>query len=249
MSCRDLNHALQLVTRFLNIIHNLGSFEISVEDEELRVRWNQRLPAGDSSRHVTESVMVGVRVFAERLAERSLPIRSFSFVHSCREDLSELKRHFGPNLIFDASHNEVACDAQVLDWPVVGADESLFPVLKEHAERLLVLRSVQGGIVDEVRKALNTVLASGNVKLQQIAKRLAMHPRTLQRRLNDAETSFQEVLDGLRQDLAKHYLYESEVSLGEIAFLLGYHDQSSFNRAFKDWFQVSPSAFRAEKSR
>ena len=80
--------------------------------------------------------------------------------------------------------------------------------------------------------------------LKQVAERLEVHPRTLQRRLNEVDSSFQDILETVRKDMAKRYLADHSMSLAEVAFLLGYHDQSSFNRAFKEWTGESPSGFR-----
>ena len=99
-------------------------------------------------------------------------------------------------------------------------------------------------MVEDVRRALSQLLSTGDVKIKHVADTLGIHPRTLQRRLKDAESSFQDILETLRQDMAKHYLKDATVSLGEVAFLLGYHEQSSFNRAFKEWTGTSPSNFR-----
>jgi AraC-like DNA-binding protein len=81
--------------------------------------------------------------------------------------------------------------------------------------------------------------------IERIARRLAMTPRTLQRRLRQEETSFAAVLEELRRDMAPSLLREGRMSVSEVAFLLGYEDPSSFQRAFRRWFGVSPRAFRA----
>ena len=88
------------------------------------------------------------------------------------------------------------------------------------------------------------MLPTGDVKLKQVAERLEVHPRTLQRRLNEVDSSFQDILETVRKDMAKRYLADHSMSLAEVAFLFGYHDQSSFNRAFKEWTGESPSGFR-----
>lgn len=244
MSCSTLRHALAQVTRYEEIIHNLGHFTLQVDQESMTLHWANALLDAAANRHVTESVLTGLRIFAERLVERPIPIQSISLTHPRPNNIDELTRVFGSNITFNASVNTVECNAEVLEWPVAQADASLFPVLKQHAERLLALRSEAPSIVDDVRRALSSLLSSGDVKLKHVAEKLKMHPRTLQRRLNDAHTSFAQVLEELRQGMAEHYLADISVSLGEVAFLLGYHDQSSFNRAFKEWKGVSPSGYR-----
>ena len=187
--------------------------------------------------------MAGVRVFAERLVARAIPVRALTFTHSSPGKTDEHQRLLGERVVFGAATNSVTCDRAILDWEVPNADASLFPLLQQHAERLLAQRSDDSpSVVEDVRRALSEMLPTGDVKLKQVAERLA-HPRTLQRRLNEVDSSFQDILETVRKDMAKRYLADHSMSLAEVAFL-GYHDQSSFNRAFKEWTGESPSGFR-----
>ena len=245
MSCRNLSHAISQVTRYESIIHNLGTFSLELSEDTMTMTWSSALPDTAAARHVTESVMSGVRVFAERLVAREIPVRQVTFTHPAPDNREEHGRLLGENVVFSAPTNSVTCDRAILEWEVPNADASLFPLLKEHAERLLAQRSEDSpSIVEDVRKALSSMLSTGDVKLKQVAERLDMHPRTLQRRLNDVDSSFQDILETVRKDMAKRYLADHSMSLAEVAFLLGYHDQSSFNRAFKEWTGESPSGFR-----
>ena len=248
MSCRNLSHAIGQVTRYESIIHNLGHFSLDLTDDAMTLTWTSALSDSTASRHVTESVMAGVRVFAERLVARAIPVRALTFTHGSPGKTDEHQRLLGERVIFDAATNSVTCDRTILDWEVPNADASLFPLLQQHAERLLAQRSDDSpSVVEDVRRALSEMLPTGDVKLKQVAERLEVHPRTLQRRLNEVDSSFQDILETVRKDMAKRYLADHSMSLAEVAFLLGYHDQSSFNRAFKEWTGESPSSFR-EKS-
>ncbi len=245
MSCRTLSHAISQVTRYESIIHNLGHFGLEIREDQMVLTWTSALPDTSVSRHVTESVMVGVRVFAERLVARTIPVRRLTFTHSAPPNIAEHIRLLSENVDFDAPTNSVTCGREILDWEVPNADASLFPLLKEHAEKLLSERSQNSpSVVEDVRRALSSMLSTGDVKIKQVAERLEIHPRTLQRRLNDVGSSFQDILEGVRKDMAHRYLADPTMSLAEVAFLLGYHDQSSFNRAFKGWTGKSPSSVR-----
>jgi AraC-like DNA-binding protein len=83
--------------------------------------------------------------------------------------------------------------------------------------------------------------------LPDVAEQLGQTTRTLQRKLKEAGSSFQEVLDQTRRELAEHYLAQAELSITDIAYMLGFQEQSSFNHAFKDWTGVNPGAFRAQR--
>ena len=98
---------------------------------------------------------------------------------------------------------------------------------------------------ERVRACLNEILAGGQYSIVEVANRLAISRRTLQRRLNEENTSFQEVLDNLRKDLAYHYLINSNYTHEQIAFLLGYAEVTSFFRAFRAWTGHTPQHIRS----
>ncbi len=102
----------------------------------------------------------------------------------------------------------------------------------------------QGNIINRVKAAVVDQMPSGNVTDQAIAKALHMGVRALQRKLQDAGTTFKTLLDGTRRELACQYIRDSRLNLNEISFLLGFAEVSSFSRAFKRWTGESPSVFR-----
>jgi AraC-like DNA-binding protein len=97
---------------------------------------------------------------------------------------------------------------------------------------------------ERVRGVLLEKLPAGEASVQGVARALAVSPRTLQRRLGAEGTSYQAVLDRVREDLARHYLADARMGVGTIAFLLGYQDQSSFYRAFSSWTGQTPERAR-----
>ena len=153
-------------------------------------------------------------------------------------------------MAFGATHNCARFDAALLALPVPNADVGLYPVLQQHAEQLLQKKlRVQGeaGIVARVRASIASHLAQDRAGLPLIAQDLNLSQRTLQRKLSDANTSFQLVLDQTRREMAQGYLRQPDLSLVDIAFLLGYQDQSAFNHAFKEWTGDSPGSYREKR--
>lgn len=103
------------------------------------------------------------------------------------------------------------------------------------------------GMVERVRSTLLETLPAGEVSMQAVSRKLAVSTRTLQRRLQDEGTTFQQTLDALRDSLAHHYLHNTEMSSAEISFLLGFEDSNSFARAFQAWTGKTPQTVRSEK--
>jgi len=245
LSCRDLGQAFAQTLRYESLAHDLGRSELGVQDGTAVYQWHSHFP--HASRHLAESVFAGVRVFGDWLAGTPLPAAPVAFTHAAPADVSEHHRLFGPDVEFGASTNCARFDAALLAMPVPNADVGLYPVLQQHAEQLLQKKlRVQGeaGIVARVRHSIASHLAQDRASLALIAQDLNLSPRTLQRKLSDASSSFQQVLDQTRQELAQDYLLRPDLSLTDIAFLLGYQDQSAFNHAFREWAGESPGNYR-----
>jgi AraC-like DNA-binding protein len=103
---------------------------------------------------------------------------------------------------------------------------------------------IEASMQERVRSALSEMLPAGQSSIEDAANRLAMSKRTLQRRLLEESSSYQEVLNDTRRELAHYYLSRSSASLVEIAYLLGFQDGNSFIRAFRGWTGQTPGEYR-----
>lgn len=102
------------------------------------------------------------------------------------------------------------------------------------------------GMAERVRGTLLETLPAGEASMRAVCRRLGVSSRTLQRRLRDEGTTFQQTLDTLRDSLARHYLRNTALSGAEISFLLGFEDANSFARAFQAWTGKTPQAVRLD---
>jgi AraC-like DNA-binding protein len=137
---------------------------------------------------------------------------------------------------------------ETLVLPLVTEDrhllETLRPICDEAAkERGTATGSLRAAVENEAQK----LLSHGKAKRHRVAKSLGHSDRTLTRKLMDEGTTYEQVLDQLRQSLARQYIKEQSVSLSQIAWLLGYERSTSFNHAFRRWTGRSPSVVRSEK--
>jgi len=243
LACRDIGQALEQTMRYEALAHDLGRSQVTVSGATARYEWISHYPT--ASRHLVESVFAGIQTFGRWLAGGVLPVAQVSFAHAGDAGMDEYERVFGSRPVFDAPANCGEFDAALLALPVPNADISLYPVLQQHAERLLGQREPGApAIVAQVRAAIIRNLAHDRVRLASIAQELDLSPRTLQRKLSEAGASFQGVLDGARYALAQDYLRQPGLSLADIAFLLGYQEQSAFTHAFKEWSGTNPGAWR-----
>jgi AraC-like DNA-binding protein len=250
LSCRDFGQALQQTLRFEGLAHDLGRSTLHVDGALAEYRWQPNNTG--ASRHLVESVFAGIRVFGNWLAGTPLPPAPISFTHPAPDDCGEHARIFGASVTFGSACNSASFDAGLLAWPVPNADVGMYPLLQQHAEQLLqekLRAESDGGIAALVRASISRNLAQDRVRLPLIAQELNITQRTLQRKLQEAGLSFQQVLDQTRHDLAIDYLKQGQLGIAEIAFMLGFQEQSSFNHAFKEWTGLNPGAYRTMHAR
>ena len=100
---------------------------------------------------------------------------------------------------------------------------------------------------DEVRSVLSNQLTTGDMRIAVAARRLATTPRTLQRRLSRAGTSFEAVCDDARRQAADAYLADTTLTIAEVTYLLGYSEPTAFHRAFRRWYGITPQAYRTSR--
>ncbi len=251
LACQHLGQAFELTQRYEQLAHDLGRSQLALDGGLARYGWTSQYPR--ASRHLVESVFAGIRIFGCWLAGRPLAPLEVCFAHDSDDDAdpAEYERVLGVAPRFGAGANTASFDAAILAVPVPNADPGLFPVLREHAERLLrererngVVGDVHAAVVRQLAPDLARALAPEPVRLAGIAAEIGMSARTLQRKLADAGSSFQQVLDGARHALALDYLRQDGLSLVDIAFLLGYQEQSAFTHAFREWSGMNPGAWR-----
>ena len=99
-------------------------------------------------------------------------------------------------------------------------------------------------MTERVASVLLEMLPSGQSSISEVAAKLALSARTLQRQLQNESTSYKVVLNQTRNQLAQHYLLQTQLPLDEISFLLGFQDGNSFNRAFAVWMGTTPGEYR-----
>lgn len=130
--------------------------------------------------------------------------------------------------------------------PFLSVDAALFAAFEPDLRTRLDQLERQATFAERVRAVLMEALPSGQAEAINVAKRLGVSTRSLQRRLAKETTSFNSELQMLRTRLSRQYLGDTIYSSAEIAFLLGYEDPNSFIRAFHDWTSTTPEAMRRE---
>jgi len=166
------------------------------------------------------------------------------FEHQAPSDISEHLRIFGSPVLFGRDSNALFLERALLDRQVPAADQRLYRILTQYLDRVLSEIPTENDPIAQIRKIIAATIRDGEPRLTDIAKKAAMSPRTLERKLKDEGTGFKKLVDDTRRRFALAYLRDGKNTLTEIAFLLGYSEVSAFNRAFKRWTGKTPSEQR-----
>ncbi len=159
---------------------------------------------------------------------------------------SRYEAFFGCPLVFGAPERAIVIPRAVVDAPLATSNRQLIGVLEKMLAEDLA-RLDRSDVVARCKAMLLQRLASGEVTATQVARDLAMSRRTLHRKLADAGTTWQQLVDATRRDLALRLIEDPRLQIGEITFELGFSQQSAFARAFRRWSGTSPTQYRESR--
>lgn len=154
-----------------------------------------------------------------------------------------LERYFGCEVHTGAAHNALVFREEDAKCPFITRNPELLDMLAPQFDRELE-RHAPNSFTELVRDAIQQRLTGHRPNIEDIARDLHVSARTMQRRLQDAGSSYQRVLDEARHQMARYYLGNSVLELNEAAYLLGYDDANSFVRAFRNWEGIPPGQWR-----
>ncbi|MEN9464509.1 MAG: hypothetical protein RL217_690 [Pseudomonadota bacterium] len=240
MHSASLGAAFEKSLRYTRLLSDGGQYYVSLEGERVALCYE---PTQEGfSRHQVDAVLVLMRNFAVWLACRPCPLRAVEMRHAPSECVDEYERIFNAPLMFNSERNALILDRAILDEPLSFSDDHLALVHEQMLEAQLVLLQ-QMDISGQVRHIL---LQSEMLTLDrdQVAEKLHMSSRSLQRKLQECSTSFQKILDEERNQRACQLLRHSSFSLTDISAQLGFAESSVFSRAFKRWNGIAPLEYR-----
>ena len=251
LSCRTIGEVLDRLSRYVRILNDGMRIDIEQNATTAVVRCafvesmdNYLLRSPDQA---VDTVWVGLARELRRLTATPLVAREVWFTRAAPSpaERREYERVFGADLEFNAADNRFVVPIGHLDQRVLSANPALLRTFDQHAEAVLAAMERQGSKSQQVAHVLAARLKGAVPPLREIARELAMSDRNLQRALRNDGTSFQQLLDDVRRDLAIRHLANPSTSAGQVGFLLGFSEPSAFHRAFRRWTGKAPSAYRA----
>jgi AraC-like DNA-binding protein len=238
-----LRDGLKRFARFSHIISEAVQVRVEEGDSTLTVVAVVS-PRFEKLRHPMDARLSALLKMSREITGQDVVPLEVRFSYPRPNETVEHQRAFRCPLRFGSSDEAIVFRNSDADLPIETADETLGGYLDSLASEVLSSLGQASGWIQKVRRTVWEQLASGQPSIACIANELGMGSRTLQRRLNDAGVSYSKVVDDLRRAMSVKLLRDREIAIYEIAFLLGYSEPSTFHRAFRRWFEVTPREYR-----
>jgi len=246
MSCTTLDEALHRHLRYQNLVSDIGCAKLSTHGEETILAWDTgHIPP---SRHVAEHNLAGWLTYAQWIGGFENKPLWIAFQHEQPASVEEHQRLFDCPVKFNQNKTAIAFPTFFLGLPLSQKDPVIRDMMDKHAERLLSKQNQGENFVKDVQSFIRDSLEKDQHDLENVAQHFGMSGRTLQRKLKEHDLTHQELLDATREELAIQHIQDPRIDLSELAFLLGFAEQSSFQRAFKRWTSCSPGKYRKNKA-
>lgn len=247
IACSTVSELLPRMARYNSLLSNAFEDDVDVVNDELILRWHQKVPEGfHISRHhaelnfaLTQSLIphfTGEQVFPTRVA----------FRHPPPDNPLTLEEFFHCEVQFNAPVDAMSCDASILERTLHAPDPVTLQMLDRICEQQLkALEELQEpDWLLGCKQAITKSLSSGQPELSSIAKDSGYEVRRLRHLLSERGLNFRALVDTCRNNLAQAYIVDPNLSLVDVAMLLGFSEQSAFQRAYRRWTGESPGSTR-----
>lgn len=245
-SAETVRSAMEDVANYLHIHSPALSFKILSPNQDGNISFvfninEANVPLAQSYELTIANTVHTLRMLA---GDYALPVALY-FGHPPLSDPATYQQHLGCPSYFDHEWTGFTLSPSQLDRRIDHADSETHRLAVSY---LASFHAPGNHLTPRVIELILALLPTGQCRIDTVADELAMHVRTLQRRLQLEKHSFDELIDQQRQQLAIRYLAERGLHLSQIVGMLGYTEQSSFNRAFRRWYGQTPSAYRLSLS-
>ncbi len=238
--------ALLRAGRFGALVTRSAEWQLIDHGELTEVVWDRPGPRTLGHRVANESAVAELFSGMQQALGRQLRATVVRFRHAAPSDVSAHERYFGCPVKWASERDSLTLPAALLELAPRFSNLALAAHFEHEATRRVEALTRDDSVRAQVAAAVRDALPGGEPSLPVVAKRLARAERSLRRALTAEGTSFREVLDQVRQAQATALLDDARLSLGEIAFALGFSEHAAFTRAFKRWFGRSPTEARRQ---
>ncbi len=244
--CRAASSFREAIGSFVNyipVVHApVSVLELAEGKETVELRWCVRADLGSNNQASYQATLLNLKLMRLIGGRNFRPSYVNLAVDARQKDIPEIETKLGCHFHNRAGSNAIAFPVEMLDRPIASSNRLLFRLLSGYLDR--VKSASRTTIVERVEDYVRGSLPSGNCSIERCARKFGTSVRTLQTNLGDHGLRFSDILEKQRIELVKVYLEQGELSLDDVAALLGYSEQSSFGRAFKRWTGSTPQRYR-----
>jgi len=205
--------------------------------------WDNPLPF-EEQHYTNEVAMAQGIIILKALIGNQFRARAVHFSHQEPKNISPYQKIFKASVHFGEAKNEIIFDSLLLKKKIIEADPLLKEILVKQMEQLHPHK--HDDLLGEIEILIRQSLQSQQYQIEIIAKHLSLHPRTLQRKLQDMGVSYSELLEKIRKSIAIERLSNANLSIIQLSDYLGYADNTALTRAFKRWFGMTPTEWKKQ---
>jgi AraC-like DNA-binding protein len=238
-----LKDALSKQFKYQSLAGNLGTPISELNNECLLLKW---IPAHQCNHHVVEEIITGWAALANNLSQNKIKPSAVYFHHTFKGNIVNKNcyaDYFGCPVYFDHDFNGIEIMQSLLDIPLITVDDIINQALCHQADNMLS-NIIEQSPIESINQFIINQLPLGVPEIDDAAKQLGLSVRTLQRKLSDNQLNFTSMIDKIRKELALSYLKNTNTKVIYIAQMLGFSEQSAFQRAFKRWTGQTPKQCR-----
>ncbi|MBI1452366.1 MULTISPECIES: helix-turn-helix domain-containing protein [Acinetobacter] len=249
-SCKNLSSYIGMPIQYISIWYDYMYKEVYFSDDEIIISWGKpayyRANIFVRETAISEELQVGIifQRVKQITGENTNVFNRVTLAIPKPKNTRKYEEYFGCPVIFDAELTSFHICKHVIEMPLSSEDPVLFELLKKQAEEMMKKMPKNSTFLENVNQAIIKSINLQDPKIGTVAEYLNLSSRSLQSMLKEQGVTFQDLLNNVRLNLAQEYLSQSDKSIIEISNLLGYQEQTSFNRGFKTWTGHSPMRWR-----
>lgn len=244
MASATLKECFETLVRYFHIATDAAELAFERDGDGYKFVIHPLKSEPQPANEATDAMMAIIIRLCRALAGRDFRAQKVLFRRPAIGDASIFEKVFKAPLHFGEAETAIYFDVESLERPLAAGNAELARHNNQILARYLE-RFEKHNVANRVHTCLVNQLPYGEPSQEKVAESVNMSLRNLQRKLVAEGTSYKEILNQTRKDLALSYMTDSSYSISEIAYLLGFSDTSSFSRAFKRWTDKAPSEFRA----
>jgi AraC-like DNA-binding protein len=243
-SALNLRGSYERAERYARVLTSVAAYEVEPTNKGAFINLHRSGDRRLGMRLSNEATIASIASLSRQVSTGEFKPIAVYFKHSAPKSIVDHELYFECPTYFDSDRDALLVSSKTLQTPNKQGDDSISKFFDTHLQAQLENFEDNNPLDKQVRMEISHSLSEGVPMVSDVAQRLYMSGRTLQRKLSEQGYSYQTLVDESRRQLAERLLRQSDYSLADVAFLTGFSEQSAFTRAFKRWEGQTPRSFR-----